>query len=37
MNYKEDGMIEHYKAHFVAKEFTQIYDIDYTETFAPMA
>ncbi|GKV01566.1 hypothetical protein SLEP1_g14113 [Rubroshorea leprosula] len=32
-----DGSVEHYKAHLMAKCFTQEYDINYEETFAPVA
>ena len=37
VKYKVDGIVERYKACLVAKGFTQTYDINYTETFAPVA
>ena len=33
---KQDGFIEKYKVHLVAKRFKQRKDVDYFGTFAPM-
>ena len=35
--YHVDGTIERYKAHFIAKRFTQQLGLDYSETFSPVA
>lgn len=31
--YKSEGTLDQYQARLVAKRYTQIYDIDYEETF----
>jgi hypothetical protein len=35
--YKADGTVEKYKAHVVVRGFTQVYGVDYMETYAPVA
>jgi hypothetical protein len=35
--YKADGSIEKYKAHIVTRGFSQVYSIDYLETYLPVA
>ena len=34
---RSNGSIGRYKTHLVAKSFTQEYEIDYEETFTPVA
>ena len=37
VKYNTDGYVNRYKARFVAKGYTHQHDINYDETFAPVA
>ena len=37
MKIKSDGTLDEYKDHLVAKGFIQLKDIDYFDSFAPVA
>lgn len=37
VKHKLDGSVDRYKSRLVTKGYTQTFDIDYQETFAPVA
>jgi hypothetical protein len=37
VKHNEDGSVSRYKARLVAKGYAQTYDIDYEETYSPVA
>ena len=37
VKHKTDGSVERYKVRLVARDFTQIYSVDYAKTFSPVA
>lgn len=37
IKYKGDGTVQRHKARLVGRDFTQTYEEDYIETFAPVA